>query len=78
MSTTYPDFTTGDYSLRQITEWCEKYGVTLNYSYVETDEYKVGTIFEQSQKAGENVLNGQTLVIKIADTVQDDGTEEIE
>lgn len=78
MTTIYPDFTSGDYTLKQISEWCEKYGVTLNTSYVETDEYKVGTIFEQSQKAGENVMSGQTLVIKIADTVQDDGTEEIE
>ena len=76
MSTTYPDFTKGSYSLKQIEEWCEKYGVKLTTTYVETDEYPAGTIFEQSQKADDNVMNGQSLTIKISEEVSDNGVEE--
>ena len=78
MSTTYPDFTKGTYSLKQIEEWCTKYGVKLTTSYVETDEYPAGTIFEQSQKADDAVVNGQTLTIKIAEEVVDNGVDDIE
>ena len=78
MSTTYPDFTKGTYSLKQIEEWCTKYGVKLTTSYVETDEYPAGTIFEQSQKADDAVVNGQTLTIKIAEEVVDSGVDDIE
>ena len=78
MSTTYPDFTKGTYSLKQIEEWCEKYGVKLTTSYVETDEYPAGTIFEQSQKVDDAVVNGQTLTIKIAEEVVDSGVDDIE
>ena len=78
MSTTYPDFTKGTYSLKQIEEWCTKYGVKLTTSYVETDEYPAGTIFEQSQKADDAVVNGQTLTIKISEEVVDNGVDDIE
>lgn len=72
MTSTYPDFTTGDYTLKEIEAWCEKYGVTLVTVYNQTDEYTVGTIYEQSQTAGSNVLTGQTLKLYIADEVASD------
>ena len=72
MTTTYPDFTKGSYSLKQIEEWCEKYGVKLTINYKQTDEYPAGTIFEQSQKADEQVMNGQTLIITISEEVSDE------
>ena len=63
-------------TVKQIEEWCEKYGVKLTTTYVETDEYPAGTIFEQSQKADDNVMNGQSLTIKIAEEVSDNGVED--
>lgn len=72
MTSSYPDFTTGDYSLKEIEAWCEKYGVTLITIYNPTDEYPAGTIYEQSQKFGANVLNGHTLKIYIAEEVPDE------
>lgn len=73
MTTTYPDFTTGSYSLKEIEAWCEKYSVTLLTVYNQTDEYKAGTIYEQSQAANALVTSGQTLKIYIAEELVDDG-----
>ena len=69
LTTEYPDFTKMEYKLSEIQAWCEKYNVTLLDVYQETDEYKPGTIYEQSQKAGSTVMAGQTLKIYIAQEV---------
>ena len=69
LTTEYPDFTKMEYKLSEIQAWCEKYSVTLLDVYQETDEYKPGTIYEQSQKAGSTVMAGQTLKIYIAQEV---------
>lgn len=63
----YPDFTTGEYSLKDIQSWCEKYSITLDITYNPTDEYPAGTIYEQSQKAGTTAMPNQNLVIYIAE-----------
>ncbi len=77
MNTEYPDFTTNDYTLKQIEEWCEKYGVEfLEPIYTETDEYPAGTIYDQSQKKGTTVVKGQTLRIYIAEETSDTTTDD--
>ena len=48
-----------------ITEFCEKYQVTLSTTYVETSEYKPGTIYDQSQAPDSTVISGQSLKIYI-------------
>ena len=68
LDTNYPDFTKNEMSLTKIKEWCEKYGVKFETEYVETNDYSAGTIFEQNIPAGQTVISGQTLKIKIADT----------
>ena len=68
LDTNYPDFTNNEMSLTKIKEWCEKYGVKFETEYVETNDYSAGTIFEQNIPAGQTVISGQTLKIKIADT----------
>jgi len=80
MTTTYPDFTKGEYSLKQINEWGEKYKVVIEEVNIETDEYKPGTIYDQSQKAGTTVMANQVLRIYIAQEVSGDGqaAEEID
>ena len=74
---TYPDFTSGKYTLTQIEEWCNEYGVTLTTSYVPTSDYSAGTIYSQSKNVGSKVVAGQTLEIKIADEAanEEEGTD---
>jgi serine/threonine-protein kinase len=71
---TYPDFTSGKYTLSQIEEWCNDYGITLKTNYVETSEYSAGTIYSQSKNTGSKVVAGQTLEINIAQELTGDGT----
>ena len=68
----YPDFTTGEYSLKDIQSWCEKYSITFDITYNPTDEYPAGTIYEQSQKAGTTAMPNQNLVIYIAEELSQD------
>ena len=68
----YPDFTTGEYSLKDIQSWCEKYSITLDITYNPTDEYPAGTIYEQCQKAGTTAMPNQNLVIYIAEELSQD------
>ena len=65
----YPDFKTGEWSLAEISSWCEKYGVELVQVYNPTNEYTPGTIYDQSVVPGTNVMNGQKLTIYIAEEV---------
>ncbi len=78
MTTVYPDFTKGKYTLKEIEAWCEKYGVELLPIYQETDEYKVGTIYDQSQKAGTPVVKNSSLTIYIADEYVDDTGQDLD
>ena len=72
-SITYPDFSAGEYSLKDIEEFAEKYNIELLIEYVETDEYEPGTIYEQSREAGSIVSEGATLKIFIASEPLDTG-----
>ena len=69
----YPDFTSGKYTLTQIEDWCNEYGVTLKTNYVETNDYSAGTIYSQSKNAGAKVVTGQTLEINIAQEASENG-----
>ncbi len=76
MTETYPDFTTGDYSLSDIQAFCEKYGLTLKEEYVQDDSYEPGAIVSQNREAGSEIIKGMTLKIVIAeevDTTADEG-----
>ena len=68
-SVVYPDFTTGEYSLKDIEEFAEKYKITLLTEYMETSDYEPGTIYEQSREKGSTVTEGATLKIYIASEV---------
>ena len=78
LSTVYPDFTNGNYSLSDIEKWCDKHGVVLSTSYVETDAHPQGKIYAQSITAGTTVMTGQSLKITIADAVTDGTASEID
>lgn len=78
----YPDFTSGEYSLKDIQDFADMYDLILEIEYVETNEYEPGTIYEQSMEAGEKVENKDKLIIYISselfegDTVVPNGTTE--
>ncbi len=73
----YPDFSTGEYSLKDIEDFAEKYNIELLIEYVETSEYEPGTIYEQSKEAGSIVGEGGTLKIFIASEPLDIGEGDI-
>lgn len=62
----YPDFVADNYSVSEVEDFCNEYGVNLTKQEVETTEYATGTIFYQSRAVGTTVVSGAKLTIKIA------------
>jgi len=70
----YPDFTTGEYELKDVQAFCDKYGLKLEVSYNEPDGTQIpsgkmpkeNTVFVQIPASGEKVVKGDTLEITIA------------
>ena len=74
-SVTYPDFTTGEYSLKDIENFANKYGINLTVEYTETNEYEVGKIYKQSRNAGSVVTKNSELKIYIASEITEEVTD---
>ena len=74
-SVVYPDFTNGEYTLKDIENFAQKYEIELLVEYTETNEYEVGTIYAQSKEAGTVVVSGSSLKIFIATELLSDTTE---
>lgn len=64
--TEYPDFVSEGWSLEEVEEFCEEYGVILSVEYKETDEHEPGKILSQSRSAGTPVLNKANLKVVVA------------
>ena len=62
----YPNFADGTFTIEDVQAFCDKYGVTLNKEYVETNDYVEGSIISQSKPEGYMVIEGVTLTIKVA------------
>ena len=62
----YPDFVSGDYSITEVEDFCDEYGVVLTKKEVETNDYPAGSIIYQSRAAGSTVVSGAKLTINIA------------
>ena len=62
----YPDFVTEKYSVAEVEEFAEDYGINLTINYEETTEYEPGTIIHQSRAAGTTVVEGARLTITVA------------
>lgn len=75
VSETYPDFTSGDYTVDEVKKYCEERGVTLNIKYEANTSYNVGTIFYQSRPEGYTIVSGSSITIKVA-TEADDAESE--
>ena len=72
ISEVYPDFTTGNYSLTDIQAFCDKYGLTLQEVYEQTDEYEPGSIISQNRTPGTDIIRGMALKIVIAEEKSSD------
>ena len=72
----YPDFTNGEYSLKDIESFAEMYDLNLEIEYVETNEYEPGTIYEQSMSEGDKVEKKDKLLIYISSEVYEGDIEE--
>ena len=79
---TYPKFTDGKHTLKEIRKFCADNGVNLDEVYEQTSSYEPGTIFYQSLSEGVFVMAGQTLQIRIAEAMdeidEDMSAEEID
>ena len=62
----YPDFVLEEYSVAEVEEFAEDYGINLTINYEETTEYEPGTIIRQSRAAGNPVVRGAKLTITVA------------
>ncbi len=64
--TEYPDFTSDDWTVEDVQQFCDEYDVTLKIVEESNNSYDEGTIFYQSRKEGYTVASGTTLTIKVA------------
>ena len=74
----YPNFTDGTYSVEDVEDFAETYGLTVEVEEVETDEYEEGTIFYQSKPEGYTIIADSSFKIKVAVAVsidEDSGLE---
>ena len=62
----YPDFTNGDYTLKEVEKFANKYDIDLTIDYVTTGEYAPGTIISQSRSANSKIRSGASLTISVA------------
>ena len=62
----YPNFVEDQYSISEVEEFAEDYGINLTIVYEQTDEYEPGTILKQSRAAGSIVVEGAKLTITVA------------
>lgn len=62
----YPNFVEDEYSVSEVEEFAEDYGINLTINYEETTEYEPGTIIRQSRAAGTTVVEGARLTITVA------------
>ena len=77
----YPDFTNGDYTIKEVEKFADKYDIDLTIDYVTTGDYAPGTIISQSRSANSKIRSGASLTISVAKApsttvVKPDNTEE--
>ncbi len=71
----YPDFVAEEWSIEEVENFAEDYGIILTKNYEETNDYPSGTIIRQSRAAGTTVVNGARLTVTIARAVSTDINE---
>lgn len=62
----YPDFTNGDYTIKEIEKFADKYDIDLTIDYVTTSDYAPGSVISQSRSANSKIRSGASLTISVA------------
>ena len=73
---TYPDFTTGDYTITDVQDFADTYELILDIEYIPTNEYEDGAIYYQSRPEGYRIVAGQNFKIKVAEAIEDSDPNE--
>lgn len=61
----YPDFVGEAWTLKEVQDFCDEYGVTLNIEEVVDDTKEEGTITYQSRPAGSEIVDKVSIKIKV-------------
>lgn len=62
----YPDMVAEKWTIDKVEEFADKYHLTIDKSYKETDKVEEGTILKQNRDPGDPIYNGYTLKVTIA------------
>lgn len=62
----YPDMVGEKWTIDQVTDFVNKYHLTIDKVYKETEEVEEGTILKQNREPGDPIYNGYTLKVTIA------------
>ena len=73
---TYPNFTSGDYTINDIKKFCEDNNLKLQIKYEENGNVAEGTVLKQSRPEGTVVLPGITFVITVSSLPEEESSEE--
>lgn len=73
---TYPDFTSGIYSLDDVYAFCEKNNITVQVKYQENSALDEGTIIKQDRLADTKALPGTTLTVTVSSKPETGSTTE--
>lgn len=68
----YPDFVKDKWTVEAVEDFAETYGLVLEKTYQQTDNYEPGTIIRQNRMADSEIVAGATLKITIAEAVKKD------
>ena len=72
----YPNFVDENWSLEEIQNFCDEYGVIVTFSPKPTNEFPENTIISQSRAAGTAIVKGVTLKIVYAVKYQEEEKKE--
>mgnify|MGYP004586764505 FL=1 len=72
----YPNFVDDEYSVDEVQDFADNYGIKLEIKYQETNEYPAGKIIKQSRAAGTTVVGGARLTITVAKEVTGSNVED--
>lgn len=68
---TYPDMVAESWSLSDAEAFAKEYGITLDVTEVETEEYAPGIIIYQSRGVNDPIIKGVTLKVKVSKAKKD-------
>ncbi|MGE5455764.1 MAG: Stk1 family PASTA domain-containing Ser/Thr kinase [Ignavibacteriales bacterium] len=69
--TEYPDFKAEGYTVVGVQQFCNEYNIILTINYIQTEQYKPGTIISQSRAAGSKVSAGAPLTVNVAQAIME-------